>query len=255
MSQRELPEPEDESDRKLLADIERVGWALISIMEDEQGPGFTYSVGLFHTLGQPEIVLMGLPIDVAQSLINDMGEAIRGGRRFEAGKQYDDIAAGFPLAFVGVGEQHYREYLGYARWFYHGSDFPVLQCVWPDKAGRFPWEPEYDGRYLDVQPLLGSWGWEGAWPFTDPPNVAVFTTRQVVREAQPILRVTHDAGDGSWQFLTGGRVQLKDAMIVSLLSMVRRDPSLAELGDLPRGWQARRKQPGGAWRRSRQRKG
>src|SRR5262245_58366688 len=82
--ERQLPVPEDDRDHKLLADIARVGWAVLAITEDDDGPGYAFSVGLFHTLGHPEIVLMGLRPETAQRLINLMGEAIRGGQRFEA---------------------------------------------------------------------------------------------------------------------------------------------------------------------------
>src|SRR4051794_14128998 len=41
------------------------------------------------------------------------------------------------------------------------------------------------------------------WPFANPPDVAAITTRQVVHGGEPILLVSHDADDGSWQFLTG----------------------------------------------------
>jgi hypothetical protein len=253
MSERELPVPEDDRDRKLLADIARVGWAVLAIQQDGEGPGYAFSVGLFHTLGHPEIVLMGLPPQTAMQLINSMGEAVRNGQRFEANRRYDQLAKGFPLAFVTVGTQHYRPYLGYARWFYRGSDFPVLQCVWPDKAGHFPWEPDFDGRFVEVQPLLGAWGWEGAWPFTEPPNLATFTVRQVLHDNQPILLVVHDR-DGSWQFLTGGPVETADGMVEGLQVMAERDPSLAGLANLPPGWRARRAQAGAVWKRSRVRR-
>jgi len=54
----------------------------------------------------------------------------------------DDGRPAAQVILVAVGEQHNRESLGYPRWFYPGSALPVLQCVWPDKAGRFPWEPD-----------------------------------------------------------------------------------------------------------------
>src|SRR5262249_23936133 len=150
MAQRELPTPEDDRDRKVLADIARVGWTVIAVQADGEGSGFAFSIGLLHTLGHPEILIMGLRPQIAQQLINNIGDAIREGQRFEAGKHYEGIAAGFPLAFVEMDRRYYREYLGYAGWFYRGPDFPVLQCVWPDKQGVFPWEPEYGGG-LDGQ--------------------------------------------------------------------------------------------------------
>jgi hypothetical protein len=253
MPERELPVPQDDSDHKLLADIARVGWVVLAIEQDDEGPGYAFSVGLFHTLGHPEIVLMGLKPTTAQHLINNLGEAIRGGRRFEANHRYDDLVEGAALAFVAVGKQHYRPYLGYAGWFYRGPEFPVLQCVWPDKEGRFPWERDFDARLVEAQPLLGAWGWEGAWPFTEAPNLATFTVRQILHDKRPILRVTHDR-DGAWQFLPGGPVKLADAMLVSLQVIAAHDPSVAELADLPRGWLARRTRSGAAWKRTPQRK-
>src|SRR4051794_20938084 len=87
------------------------------------------------------------------------------------------------------------------------------------------------------------------WPFADPPNLAVITVRQNVHGGQPILFVSHDADDGSWQFLTSGGLNEDDGMVVSLQSMVSRDPSLKELANLPLGWQAFRQLPGALWQR------
>ena len=85
------------------------------------------------------------------------------------------------------------------------------------------------------------------WPFEDPPNVATITVRQVVHGGQPILLVARDADDGGWQFLTGGPFDVADALVVSLGGMASRDPTLAELADLPPGWQAVRPRVGAAW--------
>jgi hypothetical protein len=60
------------------------------------------------------------------------------------------------------------------------------------------------------------------WPFDDPPNVATITVRQIVEDSAPILLVARDAEDGGWQFLTGGRVDVADGMVVSLRSMFER---------------------------------
>jgi hypothetical protein len=88
------------------------------------------------------------------------------------------------------------------------------------------------------------------WPFDDPENVATMTVRQITHGGQPILLVSHDADDGMWQFLTGGPVQMADAMLVSLREVYRIDPSIAELADLPLGWTAERSAPGQSWRRN-----
>ncbi len=88
------------------------------------------------------------------------------------------------------------------------------------------------------------------WMFTDPRDVAVFTTTQVVRHRLPILHVSHDYGDGAWQFHTGAsRVSSDDLMVVGLDEMVEHDPTIRELADLPRGWIAERDRVGSPWRR------
>jgi hypothetical protein len=89
-----------------------------------------------------------------------------------------------------------------------------------------------------------------AWPFADPRNVAVFTVRDIVETRRSILVVHHDAEDGGWQFLTGEPIDMKNAMLVSLSEIVRLDPTVAVLADLPLGWQATRARVGGDWSRS-----
>jgi len=89
------------------------------------------------------------------------------------------------------------------------------------------------------------------WPFDDPPNVAVFTTKSIAFGRQPVLLVTHNEEDGAWQFLPGGGAgHLKDAALVSLREMIERDGTLAELADLPVGWRAWRESPDSPWLRA-----
>lgn len=256
MSERALPTPEDDNDRELLDDIEGVGWAVLGIPEDEEGPTFTYTLGLFHTLNHPEILIMGVEITTAQHLLNNLGELIRAGRRFVAGSRCENVVKGFALGFVAVPRKLYPEYVGYGGWLYGGMEFPLLQCVWPDKSGRFPWEAEYDTQLFQLQRLLGPVGdLTDGWLFPDPPNQATFTTRQIMQQGKPILYVVHDAEGGSWQFLPGDPVSVEDAMLVSLASIVKHDPSVAELGNLPPGKTAERRAPGEEWQCADQEKG
>jgi hypothetical protein len=102
--------------------------------------------------------------------------------------------------------------------------------------------------------LLG--GAMSDWPFADPPNVATVTTVQVVRDGEPILLVYHDEDDGAWQFLTATATNsMKNMMMVSLKSIVTRDPTVVELADLPLGWHAWREHIGAPWVREKQKGG
>lgn len=87
------------------------------------------------------------------------------------------------------------------------------------------------------------------WPFADTRRTASITTRQVL-EGAPILLVTHDADDGSWQFLCGTTNDTEDGRVVGLGEMYARDATLGEVADLPEGWRAWRAAVGLPWQRS-----
>ena len=88
-----------------------------------------------------------------------------------------------------------------------------------------------------------------AWPFEDGPRTASITTRRVL-EGAPILLVTHDEDDGSWQFLCGTTDDPADARVVGLGEMYARDATLGEIADLPEGWRAWRAAAGSPWTRA-----
>lgn len=85
------------------------------------------------------------------------------------------------------------------------------------------------------------------WPFDSPPNVACITVRAIVDSGSPILVAVRDADDGGWHFLTGSDVTEADAMIVSLRSMVDRDPTLLHLADIQPGGSAVRDSRTAPW--------
>jgi hypothetical protein len=84
------------------------------------------------------------------------------------------------------------------------------------------------------------------WPFSDPRDKEVFTTRFVMEEGLPVLLVSHDP-DGEWQFLCVTTDDEKDARKVSLAFMVDLDPSLADVADLPLAWRAFRDSRESPW--------
>jgi hypothetical protein len=251
----------DDNDRKLLQDIQDEGWHIVGIPPEDGTPGWAFTVGLYHSFKHPEIVVFGLPIELLGQVIGGIGSDVKEGKAFELSKEYEEILEGVRCTFRPVLECWYRSFLGYARWFYRGSQFPVLQCLWPDKEQHYPWEPKFKEAWKWAQPLLYEEDMVearavdlmrsvGDWKFADPPNVITITTRQVVKQHKPILVVVHEADKVAWQFLHGGPVKQKDAMIVSLGAMLKLDPTLEQLADLPEEWQAEREAVGEPWKRS-----
>lgn len=85
------------------------------------------------------------------------------------------------------------------------------------------------------------------WPFNDPPNVAVFTSKRIVENADWIQYVSHDEDDGAWQFHPLQGTKEEEASVVSLKTILRLDPSIGLLFDLPLGWCASRKTKDAEW--------
>jgi hypothetical protein len=85
------------------------------------------------------------------------------------------------------------------------------------------------------------------YQFEQPENTACFSCRHVIKEGAPILYVTHDADDGGWQFLCGGDHIEDDARIVGMGEIVKIDPSVNELHEMPEGVSATREKRGGTW--------
>ena len=150
------PDPTDDVEARVIADVGKYGWQVEMIPEDDEGPGFAYSVGIFHTFGHPEFIVFGLVPDEHHNIINLAGELVRNGMRFIDGDTSSGILQGLDVRFRTVAKNHYREYLGFGGWFYKGDDFPTLQIVWPDSAGCFPGDEGFPEPFLRLQPDLSA---------------------------------------------------------------------------------------------------
>jgi len=135
-----------------------------------------------------------------------------------------DILDGYSCIFRDVDRSLYPEHFGYARWFHEGDSFPMLQCVWPDKSIRFPWEPDFNSQLISSQPILAA---KSALRFADNRDTAAITTQQVIEKDYPILVVFHDE-DGDWQFVCGTIDETDDGRIVALHEIVKSHPSVIE---------------------------
>jgi hypothetical protein len=90
---------------------------------------------------------------------------------------------------------------------------------------------------------------ESEWQFDQPPNCAVISVREIVFGDKPILFVSRDEGDHGWQFLAGDTVSKEEAVVVGLGEVVKLDPSVLKLFDLPPGWVATRPSANASWER------
>jgi len=48
--------------------------------------------------------------------------------------------------------------VGYARRFYEGDNFKLLQCVYPTKKNIYPWQDDWPEEISNLQPVLAETG-------------------------------------------------------------------------------------------------
>jgi len=89
------------ADRSFLSNIKKYGWNVTNVFasEGETGPEWSYSTGLYHSFQHAEIAVFGLKIENMHKIINNIGEAVKNGARFEAGNEYHDIFARSVVVF------------------------------------------------------------------------------------------------------------------------------------------------------------
>jgi hypothetical protein len=142
------------ADKKLLTTLEQWGWYVLKIGAGEKTPAFAYSIGLFEHFKHPEIIIFGLNFDTMHTLINDAAKQIRRGQAYASGQRCTDLLAHYQCEFRTVNPIRYDGFLNYGLWYYHGSEFPALQLIWPDREGHFPWEPNFNERFRQDQLIL-----------------------------------------------------------------------------------------------------
>jgi len=161
----EWPAAADATDEAALADVREHKAHVIFVSEQEAGPGlpfrpgFAFTIGLYLHFGHPELLIMGLPPEVCDDVLNEVIGLVEEGSAYGDGDESGDILRNLPVRFVGVPSEAYAEWLGYARWFYASIDqdsFPCVQILWPSKKGRFPGQKGCPPSLKRHQPVLGT---------------------------------------------------------------------------------------------------
>jgi hypothetical protein len=152
----------DPREQDFVSKVREFGWHCTNVFGDEQGPGFSYSTGIWLSTGFPEIVVFSLKSETAQAVIWDIFRDIQSGKPPPIGARTSSIFANIDAVLLPCAKSRYRNFLGWSRWFYGGDDFDCVQLVWPDATGRFPWEPKFDQQRQDNQPDMTEKGWTAA---------------------------------------------------------------------------------------------
>lgn len=138
-------------------DIEAGGYSVAAIVADETGCDWAYSIGLHHTMGHPELFLVGLGAPLAGAIIEMVADEVVAGRRIDPGTSLV-LEGGLELRAHAVDAL----WCGLGDWFNLGREvvsawgerWPAsIQLTWSDVDGTFPERPG-DPNWTLRQPLL-----------------------------------------------------------------------------------------------------
>lgn len=103
----------------------------------------------------PEVIVIGLPRQLAHFIVNQYSSRARAGESFTSGKLFSGFLEGFDVRFEPVDRSYYAEYLGWGRWLYQGDDFETVQLIYPTTDGVWPDDSVASAHFKARQPLLG----------------------------------------------------------------------------------------------------
>ena len=146
--------------KKVKDNVAKYGWHVTGVFQGEDTPPFTYTVGAWDQ-ALPELLIVGLPYQSGGAILNDILNAARKGLELKEGVAYTEFA-NFPLYLKALTLEQAQGWTTMA-FTYHTKGkgkanskdpFLVMQVVYPDRQGRYPWDDGYD---FQGQPRC----WEG----------------------------------------------------------------------------------------------
>ena len=155
-----MKEPLTEYEREIVKFVETDGCFVVSVFDpDGEEPPFSYSVGFTKSLRQPEVILYGLPSKTAHILINDLYALCVSGLRLADWAVLDHLVKDYRCIARSVDESWITQRMFASALWYHRSQMDrglqdIVQIVWPDAAGVFPWEEGCADWVIADQPSL-----------------------------------------------------------------------------------------------------
>ena len=130
---------------KVDENISKYGFHITYVLEDEKGPSFCYSTGLFKNYKIPEIFISGLPQNLSFDLVGDYAEKFKQktvpiNLKINSPTKYFE----FQILFIEVDNKSLEKYVYSCNRFYGEKEYKYLQLIYPDTKGLFPNESGYN---------------------------------------------------------------------------------------------------------------
>jgi hypothetical protein len=148
-------------ERTLVANVREHGCQVVSVFDPEgKTPPFSYSVGFWETVGEPEVIIFGLNGDMGHFAVNEVLRQCRAGLALVDGQlieglleEYDVICMARAVDPRSLTPEYFNSALWYHRYRTGDALRVAVQLVWPDE-GIWPWEQGATAEFLEEQPVL-----------------------------------------------------------------------------------------------------
>jgi hypothetical protein len=229
--------------------IAETGWAVVAVSGETP---YAFTIGVWHSYDLPELAMFGLReqdmqiwLNACVKLLSDRPD------RVPDGEEFDGVLDQFLVQLRGVDPSWHRSLFAAMCAYYGTLEMPVRQLVWPDRDGRWPWDPAATASCRERQPQIwvpvdqhveGPWRLVGElsadWPFQElEPDTPVLASPEIVAGTLPVVAVTHDA-DGGWDFLDERGYADEATGWAYFGELYKAQPWLARFADLPADRQA-----------------
>ncbi len=138
---------------EVIEKVSKHGWTAVSVFHGHNTPAFTYSVGFTETFGGPEIVILGIPVETARSLISGIAQQMKSKElRFpKSDTTMSGVIQDYEVSIRHIPEEQVSEIAKYAHAYAFPDTIQLLQVVLPDPSGKLPGNPACDPAYVTLQ--------------------------------------------------------------------------------------------------------
>ncbi|MEM9714187.1 MAG: DUF4262 domain-containing protein [Actinomycetota bacterium] len=140
--------------------IDLQGFAVEPVRADaERGrPAYAHTIGVEDLLGHPDLLVVGLDGEFASRLFTEFVDHLRSGGELPVSQPFVGMlgADDLPCVLLPVDVAAHADWFAGAADHYSHRPFRMLQLVYPDAAGRFPWADDADPAVVASQVVLGS---------------------------------------------------------------------------------------------------
>jgi hypothetical protein len=134
------------------AGIDADGFQIVLLPPDR--PIWAFTIGLQESFDQPEVMVIGVPGQMLHQMVINLAHFVAAGESISAGLRTSEVLQNLECELRPVDPVWYDVLLRPLKEFYGAKPFTVLQCLWPDKQGKFPFDEDFNEALRARQPYL-----------------------------------------------------------------------------------------------------